>query len=160
MNKNYFCWYLWLFGKYKVPLIGWLKPRLLQLDDKTAVIKIKLRRRARNHLGSMYFGALAIGADLAGGLHSVYYMRKYNYRGNPVFKHFQAEFLKRAESDVYFVCDMGDKIGQMVKKSAQSATRAIHDVKISAWTNWPDSQHAEKIADFTLGLSVRCVSKD
>ena len=57
---------LWLFGIFKIPLIGYVSPKIIEFTPERMVIRIKLRRRTRNHLGSMYFGALGIGADLAG----------------------------------------------------------------------------------------------
>jgi len=54
---------LWLFGFFKIPLIGYVNPKLIKLTDKSMVVKIPLRRKTKNHLGSMYFGALGIGAD-------------------------------------------------------------------------------------------------
>ena len=41
---------------------------MVELSDDKCVVKVPLKRRSRNHLRSMYFGALAAGADCAGGL--------------------------------------------------------------------------------------------
>ena len=65
VSLNKIRWMLRLLGWIKIPLIGYVRPRLVNLDDNVAVVKIKLRRRTRNHLHSMYFGALAIGAPPA-----------------------------------------------------------------------------------------------
>ena len=54
------------FGFKEVPLIGHTGVRVLELDQDRCVIRIPLGRRTKNHLGSMYLGALAIGADAAG----------------------------------------------------------------------------------------------
>ena len=62
-----FKFFLWRFSRFKVAMIGYLKPRLIKLTEQDIVICLPLRRRSRNHLNSMYFGALAVGADLAGG---------------------------------------------------------------------------------------------
>ena len=84
---------LWLFGFFKIPLIGYVRPRLLQVDDKRMVVKIPLRRRTKNHLGSMYFGALSIGADLAGAFQAFYIADKRNSKISLAFKDFQANFI-------------------------------------------------------------------
>ena len=63
-------------GKLKIPVIGYVAPKLLELDDNTVKVKIRLRRRTKNHLNSMYFGVLAVGADLAAGAHAFYYAKK------------------------------------------------------------------------------------
>ena len=59
-------WQLYLLGKFKIPMIGYTGLKLIEITDATTKVKIKLKRRTKNHLNSMYFGALAIGADGAG----------------------------------------------------------------------------------------------
>lgn len=148
---------LWLFGIFKIPLIGFVKPRLLELTDKRMVVKIRLRRKTKNHLGSMYFGALAIGADLAGAFQSFYIADKMNAKLSIVFKNFEASFLKRPENDVYFVSDEGLTIQEMVKETIKTKERVTKDIKISAITGYPDN--AEIVSEFILGLSVKDKSK-
>ena len=47
-------WKLFLLGLIKIPIIGYIKPKLIQIDDDEILIKIKLRKRTKNHLNSMY----------------------------------------------------------------------------------------------------------
>lgn len=79
-------WMLRWFGLFKVPLIGYCRPRFLHLDAYSVTILIPLRRRTRNHLGSMYFGVLAIGADIAGGALAVYIADKRKFKISLAFK--------------------------------------------------------------------------
>lgn len=149
--------FLWYFGRFKIPLIGYLKPKLIRLDEKVVIAKLPLRRRSKNHLNSMYFGALAIGADLAGGLHSFYHRGQAKLNVSMVFKSFQAQFLKRPESDVYFICEMGDEVKAMIEESQKSRERINKPITIKAFTNYPDSP--EEVADFILELSIKVLSK-
>lgn len=153
---THFKWFLWSFGHFKVPLIGHLKPKLLVLDDKHIVVKLPLKRRSKNHLNSMYFGALAVGADLAGGLHSFYYAKRANIKISMVFKSFQAQFLHRPESDVYFVGDMGEEIKAMIEESQKTGLRINKPVNIKAFTHYPENP--EEIAVFTLELSIKALT--
>jgi acyl-coenzyme A thioesterase PaaI-like protein len=57
-----------LMGLFQIPLLAFVKPRILVINDEKCVVKIRNRRRVKNHLKSMYFGALCVGADVAGGL--------------------------------------------------------------------------------------------
>ena len=59
---------LWLFTFFNIPLIMWLRPRVLEQDEQRCTVMIKLSRRSRNHVHSMYFAALCTGADLTPGL--------------------------------------------------------------------------------------------
>src|SRR5690554_4067606 len=101
---------LWLMGVFKIPMIAYVKPRLLHLDEESAKVRIKLRRRTKNHLKSMYFGSLAVGADVAAGLHAFYFAETSGVKVSFAFKAMKAEFLKRATSDVYFNSDEGQKV--------------------------------------------------
>ena len=66
-------WKLFLLGLFKIPIIGFVRPRLEEINDETVKVKIKLNRKSKNHLNSMYFGALSVGADIAGGIHVFYF---------------------------------------------------------------------------------------
>ncbi len=145
--------FLWYFGCFKVPLIGYLHPRLITLTDEKIVIKLPLKRRSKNHLNSMYFGALAVGADLAGGLYGFYHARQAKLDVSLAFKSFQAQFLKRPESDVFFVCTMGEVVKEMILESQREERRINKPILVTAYTNY--LQQPEEVAQFTLELSLR-----
>lgn len=148
--------FLWYFGHFNVPLIGYLKPSLITLTDSTIVIKIKLTRRSKNHLQSMYFGALAVGADLAGGMHGFYHADKANVNVSLAFKSFQAQFLKRPESDVYFVCEMGEDVKSMIFESEKTSQRINKSLIINAYTDY--LHKPEEVASFVLELSLKVIN--
>ena len=50
-----------IFGLMKIPLISYVKPSVVEVDEEKIVVKIPFRRRNRNHLNSLYFGALCVG---------------------------------------------------------------------------------------------------
>lgn len=150
-----FKFFMWYFGHFKVPLIGYLHPRLITLTDKEIVIKLRLSRHSKNHLNSMYFGALAVGADLAGGLHGFYHARQARLKVSLAFKSFQAQFIKRPESDVYFVCTMGEDVREMILESQTTGLRINRPLRITAYTNYP--HQSEEVASFVLELSLRVI---
>lgn len=150
---THFKFFLWSFGRFKVPLIGHLNPRLIKLNDQDVIIKLKLNRRSKNHLNSMYFGALAIGADLAGGLHGFYHAKQATTNISLAFKSFQAQFLHRPESDVYFICTMGDKVKEMIIESQTTRERVNKPIEVKAYTGYPEKP--EEVARFILELSLK-----
>jgi len=142
-----------LFGLFKVPLLYWIKPKIIELSDHKTIIKIPLNRRNKNHLNSMYFGVLASGADCAGGLAA---MKMIMASGQPVslaFKSFHAEFLKRAEGDTLFTCVQGQEIKQFVTMVLASDQR--HHLPVNVIATCPDKFGDEPIATFTLTLSLK-----
>ncbi|HAU0640961.1 TPA: PaaI family thioesterase, partial [Legionella pneumophila] len=138
-----FKFFLWFFSHFKVALIGYLKPKLIQLTDNEIVVRLPLTRRSRNHLHSMYFGALAVGADIAGGLHGFYHAKQAKCKVSLAFKSFQAQFLRRPESDVYFICTEGDVVKKMIEESKKSGERINKPIHIKAYINY--LTHPEEI---------------
>ncbi len=151
-----FKFFLWRFSHFQVPLIGHLKPKLIKLTDEEIVAKLPLNRRSKNHLNSMYFGALAVGADLAGGLHSFYHAKQAKMKASVAFKSFEAQFLRRPESDVYFVCKMGVEIKSMLEESQKTGLRVNKPIEVMAFVNYPE--HPEEVAKFSLELSIKVLS--
>ncbi len=144
-------WILFLLGRLKIPMIGFVRPRIMEMDDQKVKIRIRLRRRTRNHLGSMYFGALAVGADLAGAIHSVYFT---GGKGMSMsFKSMHAEFYKRAEGDVFFESCNGFFIQEIIEESRKSGERSNQIVEVSA-TNIS----GELVAHFKMEISIKMKS--
>jgi len=138
----------------KVPLLGWCLPAVTRLDDEACSVLIPLRRRTKNHLGSMYFGALCVGADCAGGLMAYRLIQKSGKPVSLIFKDFQAEFLRRPEGDVEFTCLQGREIAQWVQQVLQSPERQEMAVQVTARV--PKGIYPEEvIARFTLTLSLK-----
>jgi hypothetical protein len=125
----------------------------VELSDRRGEIRIPLGRRTRNHVGSMYFGALAIGADLAGGLMAWNWIEREFPRLTFLFKDFQAEFLKRAEGDVHFCCEQGEGIRATLEKAARTGERESFPFEVMATV--PSKTGTEPVARFRLTLSVK-----
>jgi acyl-coenzyme A thioesterase PaaI-like protein len=141
------------FGFMKIPLLYYVRPSVLELSNENVIVKIPLRRRTQNHLKSMYFGALAIGADLAGGLIAMKLIRESRQPVSLIFKYLNANFLKRAEGDVYFTCTKGREIAELVKSALDSEERVEMPVEVIATV--PALLGDEPVAKFTLGLSLK-----
>jgi acyl-coenzyme A thioesterase PaaI-like protein len=147
-------WSMRLFGWLKIPLLASVRPTVVELSETRCVVRIPLRRWTRNHLGSMYFGALAIGADCAGGLLAMDQIKRSCGQISLVFKSFQATFLKRPESDVYFICEDGEAIRDQVRRTLASEDRITEPMAIQAAVKAPDGSF-EPVATFILELSLK-----
>lgn len=141
---------LFLLGLVKIPMIGYVKPRLIQLDEREAAVRIRLRRRTKNHLNSMYFGALAVGADVAAGLHAFYFADKMGKKVSFAFKGMNAEFLMRAESTIVFVSEDGAKVSDAMQRSLQQDERVNEPINVIA-----KNDKDEVVARFEMIVSVR-----
>ena len=144
---------LWALGFFKIPMIFYVSPSVVELDDHRCVIKIPLSRRTQNHWGTMYFGALSVGADCAGGT-LAWKLAKDKYKGKVsiIFKDFYAEFFKRPEGHTYFTFEDGDKILQAMETAIQSGERQNIPVTIIATI---PSKETDPVAKFRLTLSLK-----
>ncbi|NNK56689.1 MAG: PaaI family thioesterase [Desulfofustis sp.] len=142
-----------IFGLMKIPLIFYEKPSVVAVDEEKIVVKIPFRRRNRNHHNSIYFGALCVGADCAGGLLAMKYIEKRPERIALVFKDFQADFLKRAEGDTFFICEQGREISALVDRASRSEDRQEMMVNVTATV--PTRFGDEPVAKFTMTLSLK-----
>jgi hypothetical protein len=103
-------------------------------------------------MGSMYFGALCIGADCAAGAFAMYLIKQQPANISLVFKDFNAEFLKRAEGCVDFCCSQGKEIAELVAQAAASDERVERQVEVIATV---PSLSDEPVARFKLTLSLK-----
>jgi acyl-coenzyme A thioesterase PaaI-like protein len=145
--------FLRAFGWTKVPLIFYCAPSVVELTDERAVVRIPHTRRTINHLRSLYFGTLCVGADVAGGLMAMRLIQKAGNQVNLVFKDFHAEFLKRAEGDTHFTCTDGQAVRAAVERALVSGERENIPVHVVATT--PRQLGEEPVARFTLTLSLK-----
>ena len=145
-------WQMLSFGLMRIPLIFYCLPKVVSISDTKLEVIIKLNRRTKNHLNSMYFGVLSVGADVAGGLLAMQVIRKNQSRISLIFKDFHADFLKRAEGDVHFICEDGLAIKNLVDVAEQTGERSSPPVHITATVPTISNEPAAK---FILTLSLK-----
>ncbi len=151
-NLNFF-----LIGLFKIRIIGFVRARLVEFSDEKTVIKIPLNRRTSNHLGSMYIGALATGADVTGAWIAFDYLARTKKPVSIVFKDISAEFLKRADGDVYFTCLDGPAVLQAFNDTIADGERKNIELVVTATV--PDKYQNEPVATFKMTLSMRLKTK-
>jgi len=149
LKNNLFLKY---FGLTKVPMILFVNPSIVKLDSNECVIKIGLNKRTKNHLNSMYFGVLHTGADISGGIVAMNEIVSSQKNISLSFKDFKADFLKRAEGDVHFVCRQVKEVKQFVSDVIASGERMNYTVKVEAFV---PSISNEIVANFELTLSLK-----
>jgi len=150
-------WFIRYFGLMKVPLIFYCRPSVEKLSDESTIIKIPFKRRNRNHLRSMYFGVLAVGADVAGGVLAMDIIRKSGRKISLIFKDFKADFLKRPEGDTHFTCNDGSAINELIEEAIKTGERVNMPIKITATV--PKIFGDEPVAEFILTLSLKDKTK-
>lgn len=146
-------WQVRLWSLKNVFLLYFVQPRVLEINERRCEVRVPLTWRTKNHLGSMYFGALCIGADVAGGLIAFHLMQQLKARVSFVFKDVKAEFLKRPEADVHFSCEDGERIQDLMRRTLASGEREEAQVRVTA--RCPSKLGDEPVATFALTLSLK-----
>ncbi|MEY3237552.1 MAG: hypothetical protein RI883_1653 [Bacteroidota bacterium] len=98
----------------------------------------------------MYFGALAVGADIAGGIHVFYFAELSNLKVSFAFKGMKADFIKRAESDILFESNQGEIVRNAINLSAETGERVNETINVIAL-----DQNQEIVATFEMIVSVK-----
>jgi len=145
--------YIRFFGLSKVPMIFYCRPKVLSISEDKVTVKIPLNWKTKNHVNSMYIGALSVGADITSAMLALDVIKKSNKKIIPIFKDFYADYLKRAEGDVHFVCTEGFKIRKMVQDTIDSNSRINGKICVDAFV--PDKFGSDPVAKFTLTLSLK-----
>ncbi|MGZ3723825.1 MAG: DUF4442 domain-containing protein [Bdellovibrionales bacterium] len=140
------------YSALKIPLLAFITPQVIELEEKRGVARIRLDLRTRNHLGVMYFGALAMGAELSIALKAIQAINSSGKKIDFIFKDFEAQFLKRADGHVHFVCDQGDKVSALIHKATASPDR--QEQTFAGYAFVP-SKSEEPVMKYKLTLSVK-----
>ena len=145
------------FALSRIPLIAYVRPKVVHVDEERVVVRVPLRRRNQNHHGSMYFGALAIGADLAAGLvamRTIEERRKGSgHRVSFVFKDAQGEFLRRPDGDVHFTCAENRAVRDLVDRTIATGER--QELTVPVVCTVPSKTGDEPVARFRMTISVK-----
>lgn len=149
--------FLKLYAWTKIPLIGFCSPKVIENEGTRTVVKIALGYRTRNHLNAMYFGALAIGSELCIAMLAVKKIKEHTDAGGDridfLFKDYKAEFLKRAEGDVHFICEEAQAVVDQIEEAKKTEDRINRTMK--AYAIVPSISLTERVAQFELTFSVK-----
>lgn len=142
-----------LYTLVRIPLIAFVSLRIKSLTDNESVARIPLCYRTKNHVGSMYFGALGIGAEMCVGLLAMHHIAKTGQNIVPIFKDFHADYKKLAKGHVHFICREGEKVKSLVTQAAKDGER--HNAAINGFAVVPSINPEEPVMEFTITLSLK-----
>lgn len=141
------------FAFSKIPMLAFAGPKVEELSDDHCVVRIPLNWRTRNHLDVMYIGVLVAGADVAGGIMAMEAIAGADRSVHLLFKDLQADFVRRADGDVRFRCDEGQKVRQAVAETVKTGERVNVPVNIVATVE--RQERPREVARFVLTLTMK-----
>lgn len=142
-----------LYGLLKIPLLLFVNPRVVDYGEKRFVVKIPLSYRTKNHLNSMYFGALGIGAELSVAGAAVVAITECKQKIDFVFKDYTGQYLKRADGDVHFICDEVEAVKQLIEEAKTNPNRI--ERKFKGYAIVPKVSETDPVMTYELTLSVK-----
>jgi hypothetical protein len=145
------------FAQTQVPMIGYCQPELVALDRQHCETIIPLQQQTKNHVDSLYFGALAVGADITAGFLAIWLSQQTSHYVELLFKDFQADFKKRALAATHFHCHAGEQIQNMIAETIETKDRVNQAVIVTATT---PSLSNDIVAEFSLTLSLKHKPRD
>lgn len=148
-------WLIRFFSLYSIPLLAFVWPRVKTLTQAQSVLLLPLDWRTKNHLGSMYFGALNMGAEAVVALHLLDEMEKSGDKVSFAFKDFHADFLERASGgNVLFICEEGEAVRALYHEAKNAKKRITKTFSSFAQIEGQENSQ-EKVASFQVSLSVK-----
>ncbi len=138
----------------KIPMLFFVSPKVIKMNEQETIVKIPLNWKTKNHLGSMYFGVLAVGADAVGGLAAMKQIKLSGKKVHLSFKNFKADFLKRPEADTLFVNTQGQEIRDFVTKVIKNPGERMN-FPLEILATCPSKLGEEPVARFELTLSLK-----
>lgn len=145
--------YIRTLAARRIPLLFLAGPSVVALDGERAIIRIPLNWLTRNHLGSMYIGALVCGADLAAGLLAQQHIRRAARPVSLIFQDLHAEFLRRPDGDCDFTSDQGAVAAALVAQALEGGERVSAPLDVTARV--PSRSGDDPVARFTLTVSLK-----
>jgi hypothetical protein len=141
------------YGLFKIPLLVFLGPRVVEMTKTRFVIKIPLGYRTKNHLNSMYFGALGVGAELSIAAPAAIMIAENSLKIDFIFKDFTAQYLKRADGHVHFICDEIEAVTALIEEAKTNPGRL--ERKMKGYAVVPAKSATDPIMTYELTLSVK-----
>ncbi len=142
-----------LFTFFKIRLLSFMQPVVLEANRERVVLKVPLNRRTKNHLGGMFLGSLCTGADGAMGFLLTQFISLTDRGLVGIVKEVHGKFLKRVEDDALFTCNDGSKIEDLIARARASSER-IED-RIRVVVTVPTKFGNEPVAEFEMLVSVK-----
>ena len=143
-----------LWSLQNVFLLWIIRPRILELNKDRCIVRVPLNWITRRRdIHAMYLGTLCMGADVAAGLIAFNSVAQRRESVTFIFKDMKAEFLKRAEGDVYFTNVDGPLIQDLLRRAKETGERQEATVHVTATV--PSKLGDELVARFELTLSVK-----
>lgn len=144
---------LFRIGMLSIPMMGYVRPRLVALSPESVVVRINLSRRTKNAYNSLFLGALAVGGDCVAGLFPMKFMFETGHRTIPIMKSATAEYYKRVNTYAHFTCTQGVELYALCNEVVATGERLETSIVIIVTA--PEEFGDEPVAKITQVISLK-----
>jgi len=102
--------------------------RVVEFDDKHAVVTVPYKHLNINPFRSMYFAVMSMAAELSSGVQAIALVDETPKPMSMLVFNMQASFTKKARTRVRFVCNDGEKIANTIAESLKTREGKTVDV--------------------------------
>jgi len=124
-------WQAKLYFLWRLPTAWWWGIRVEQLEAHQAIVSLPFNWYTKNPFRSIYFAALVGAGEFATGILALQALC-----GQPsvsmLVLHQEAEFVKKATERVYFHCQQGEQVRQVISDVVQSSAPKTIRMKAEA----------------------------
>ena len=102
--------------------------RVVEFDDKHAVVTVPYKHLNINPFQSMYFAVMSMAAELSSGVQAIALVSEAPRPMSMLVFKMEASFTKKARTRIRFVCNDGEKIAQAINESLKTGEGKTVDV--------------------------------
>ena len=147
INNPILFWFILLF---KLPMGILAGLRLVEATSKRTVVCVKYQYITKNPFHSIYFGCLAMAAELASGVLGLVHSMGLKPEVSMLVVRLEAEFVKKGRGRVHFTCEDGEALGQAAKETRETGQSRT----VTATSIGRDAQ-GQEIAKFLITWSFK-----
>ena len=148
---------LFQLGIAAMPMMRYVRPKLVELTPDLATVRIDVSRRSKNSYNSLFLGALAAGGDCVAGLFPRKFMFETGHRTIPIVKSTSSEYYKRVTTYAHFTCTQGRELYEICNSVVASGER--RDFTVDVTVTAPSEFGDEVVARISQVMSVRDLNR-
>ena len=134
----------------RTPMLLLMRPEVIANSSQSVTIRVPINWFTMNQYGTMFFGAIAAGADLTGGFAA--FERAPALGVQVLYKNFSCVFLRRVDAPLYLTCNDVPAIIRGIEEAHKTGARVNVDVKVNGFNKEHSDVHPVVTAAMTLSL--------
>ena len=138
-------WMMKVYMLKHLPMGALAGLRVVEIDDKHAVVTVPYKNLNKNPFRSMYFAVQSMAAELSSGILALALVTDAPKPVSMLVLNMKASFTKKARTKISFKCNDGKKIEDAIKESLLTGEGKTVDVSSVGY-----DEQGDEVAKFTF----------